>query len=139
MRTKLQEKRLLKLCDFLDKLPRSKFDFVREVTKTDEKHTCGTVCCAIGWAPAVFPRLIKWNPNKLNGSDDWIGWYLDKTGEIESWSNAITRLFGVPYELFLPNHQTSEEQKLDNCGYHATPKQVSKMLRRYLKLNPITK
>lgn len=139
MRTKIQEKRLLKLCDFLDKLPPKKFDFVREVSSVDENHKCGTVCCPIGWAPAVFPKLIKWNLAKLDMSDDLSGWFLDKSGGNESWSDAIIRLFGVPYFLFQPHWQTSADIRLQNLGSNATPKQVSKMFRRYLKLNPIIK
>ncbi len=65
----MNAKRLLKLADFLDKLPRAKFDFgviamqdgkpMLEALKAG-KERCGTVACAIGWMPAVFPRSLRW-------------------------------------------------------------------------------
>ena len=51
------------LADFLDTLPEEQFEFdavVSEWDRTKDKP-CGSVCCAIGWAPMVFPELIKWD------------------------------------------------------------------------------
>jgi hypothetical protein len=42
-------RRLLALADFLDKLPRKNFDW----GVVHEQQECGTVACAIGWAPSV--------------------------------------------------------------------------------------
>lgn len=65
----MNAKRLLKLADFLDTMPREKFDFgvvadeqgkpMAEALAAD-KTQCGTVGCAIGWMPAVFPRGLEW-------------------------------------------------------------------------------
>lgn len=54
----MNKDRLLKLADFLETLPDEKFDFRKYVKKDD--GLCGTVCCAIGWCPAVFPNEWYW-------------------------------------------------------------------------------
>ncbi len=59
--------RLLKLASFLEKLPKKKFDFNHCVLKRNQKG-CGTVCCAIGWTPAIFPKLIQWDDECLNNT-----------------------------------------------------------------------
>jgi hypothetical protein len=50
--------RLLKLADFLDKLPPRNFKIHNWVTgeKPPVSPTCKTAACAIGWAPVCFPR-----------------------------------------------------------------------------------
>lgn len=51
--------RLEKLATFLDVLPPKKFWFGTLISDMDSKG-CGTVCCAIGWTPKVFPELVRW-------------------------------------------------------------------------------
>lgn len=51
--------RLMKLAAFLSRLPPRKFNFKHVVAKEDE-NGCGTVCCAMGWCPAVFPKDWEW-------------------------------------------------------------------------------
>src|SRR5438093_919703 len=70
----MNTKRLLKLADFLDELPREKFDFgqiayqggkpMAEALKLGAVR-CGTVACAIGWMPAVWPRELNWRERKM--------------------------------------------------------------------------
>jgi hypothetical protein len=56
-----QKQRLLKLADFLESLPRGRFD-LSIIGKHNSKGelptptSCGTAACAIGWTPVVFPR-----------------------------------------------------------------------------------
>lgn len=50
---------LEKLAAFLDELPERKFYFGYLISVWNNKG-CGTVCCAIGWTPAVFPELVEW-------------------------------------------------------------------------------
>ena len=66
METELQPiiyaERLLKIADFLEELPPEKFNFRDYVSES--KNDCGTVCCAIGWLPKIFPEDFYWiNPN----------------------------------------------------------------------------
>lgn len=60
---KIGNARLLKLCAFLDTLPPEKFHYrcVVKEARRHRKHICGTVCCAWGWTPRVFPKLVKWD------------------------------------------------------------------------------
>ena len=60
-----QKERLLKLADFLESLPRRKFDLTliastNSKAETPSLNTCGTAACAIGWMPNVFPRACKY-------------------------------------------------------------------------------
>lgn len=55
-------RRLLKLADFLEKLPRKRFDygvFVGPDWEGAQDLSCGTTACALGWAAAMpeFRRL----------------------------------------------------------------------------------
>ena len=67
--------RLLRLAKFLEKLPRRKFDFAELVADTEKRHgkDCGTVCCAVGWTPAVFPKLISWSRILSEGGTILVG------------------------------------------------------------------
>lgn len=55
---KVANARLRKLAAFLYKLPPEKFYFGNYVLKAE--NGCGTVCCAIGWLPRVFPEDWHW-------------------------------------------------------------------------------
>jgi hypothetical protein len=49
----MQRAKLLKLADHLESLPRKKFN-IGYWCKEDNR--CGTVACAFGWCPIIFPR-----------------------------------------------------------------------------------
>jgi len=77
----MNRERLLKLADFLDKLPEEVFDLsiltevsdpvsyggrvnlksMLEETIKNEFKPCGAVACAIGWMPACFPGELVWD------------------------------------------------------------------------------
>lgn len=55
--------RIEKLADFLYDLTSERFkisDWVASWRVEDDGRTCGTVCCAIGWCPEVFPEDWEW-------------------------------------------------------------------------------
>jgi hypothetical protein len=134
---KVGERRLLKLIAFLEKLPRKKFNFEKVVSEANEEHTCATVACAIGWTPALFPKLVMWDKPGLKnaGSTRWRGLDSDM-GEVAE------RLFGVSSEkasnLFCPANRNWDQKhvhpSLPSLRSNATPKQVAKMLRKYIAL-----
>lgn len=126
----IYKKRLLKLAAFLDKLPRKKFNFGSIVYS---KPKCGTVGCAIGWTPKVFPSLVEWDSRrspsavKACGSDNF------------GFAEVAMSLFGLSYkeanDLFDPcfvgyQHWT---QPVDRVDADATPKQVAASIRRFIK------
>lgn len=121
--------RLLKLADFLDTLPREKFDFsvitcvdglpLLDALKAGKKR-CGTVACAVGWMPAVFPRAFKWTD---------CGAVLPRSSQADGMNlDAAGRFFGLDYAdtvgLFSPEDS--------GLGYSATPKQVARHIRRFV-------
>ena len=80
---------------------------------------CGTVGCAVGWMPTVFPRLTKWTQeNVALREDETVVEYA-----------VAERVFGLDYYesrgLFSPTWS--------NLGVRASPKQVAKHIRRFVK------
>lgn len=63
--------RLLRLAEFLEKLPREKFDlsFFTGADGLDDAPGpgCGTAGCAIGWMPNAFPRDCKYVEDSFGG------------------------------------------------------------------------
>jgi hypothetical protein len=41
--------------------PGKRFDFSSYVSEWDDQHKCGTICCMVGWIPAIRPDLAKWD------------------------------------------------------------------------------
>lgn len=135
------KKRILKLCDFLEQLPRKRFDF----GVVAEKQSCGTVGCAIGWTPEVFPRLVKWTPPTTKHGQMGIA---PKDGRRGRCYTTIARsLFGLTkkhaHDLFTPSAPVfidlsgAPDYKyvvLGSLDFDATPKQVAKRLRKFLRL-----
>ncbi len=60
MRTK-HKNRILKLAAFLRTLPKVQFNLAIVAMESSE---CGTVACAAGWCPTVFPHTMKWVKNE---------------------------------------------------------------------------
>ncbi len=133
----INAKRLLKLAAFLDKLPRSHFDFntVRSKVEVTPQNTCGTVGCAIGWCPTVFPRVCKTTRKgsclSVNGRIVNGGGFFDSDAH---WAVVGERLFDMDiddaYALFTPGNDAPNDSK--SLGENATPKQVAKRIRRYV-------
>lgn len=77
MITKRGIERLRKLSRFLKTLPPDKFDIAKWVSVSDiQKHErCGTVCCAWGWAPKLWPGLVKWRFDASGRADVVYSYY----------------------------------------------------------------
>ena len=150
----IQKKRLLKLADFLDQLPPQKFDFDtiavegekphKEALKARTEH-CGTTACAVGWMPAVFPRLTRWTRQPLWGGCMHIQVAPAGHGRARNFKVA-EQVFGLTEQeadwLFMPdayvdNGLMSWEDGYKDvsspCGSDATPKQVARHIRRFVK------
>lgn len=144
MRVSVSVSRLLKLADFLDKLPRDRFAFgiwwesdpvgIKSFVK--KVPSCGTVGCALGWACSMpeFKRL---------------GLYLQEICEyvavpalvVVDESDALgidaaVLLFGISYDeaglLFFPRDKYRVMDTL-NLPDTATPKQVARNIRKFCK------
>lgn len=96
--------RLLKLARFLESLEDKAFDFKNVVSK--HENSCGSVCCAIGWTPKVFPELIKWFKDPL----DWENKLrLEMNGKVCDYLKAAVDIFGITRDesimLFSPMYR----------------------------------
>lgn len=71
------KERFIKLLEFLKTLNNDQFDYSQFVAIYDHKQQCGTVCCAAGWLPKVFPQEwelafdgVRWIPAMPNFGPD---------------------------------------------------------------------
>jgi hypothetical protein len=134
---KMKIGRLYKMAKFLETLPEENFDFgitieyMGDPTKPINK--CGTVGCAIGWAPKVFPSLVEWDILQMEvqfikkGYPDFdfaaIGSELFDINDRES-----GRLFS---SLSAPWNTDKMLSEIWTC--RATPKNVATSIRNYIK------
>jgi hypothetical protein len=136
----MNKERLLKLADFLDELDDSKFNFSHVIEKYDTENNCGTVCCAMGWVPVVFPDIVKWcggddvyNPNNVE---------LINVSGFSNYVDVAKLLFDIPREdassLFTPKLQDKiigkYECDLPIVDHDATPDEVANLIRKYVDL-----
>jgi hypothetical protein len=131
--TKIHKRRMRKLIAFLRELPRDKFDYSNTVTQF--KNNCGTVCCAIGWTPHLFPRIAVWRKFKLWDGSPKMGLGIrNKNNGTDSYPELSEFLFGIPDPVteYLFNPFCSENSL--SCG--STPKQVALHLEKWLNKQP---
>jgi hypothetical protein len=133
-KAKVYTNRLLKLADFLDKLPRKFFDY-GNWAKTDGKkrvvQECGTNACALGWACTMpeFKRLGATLVVDFVDNDD--GLYLAPRMRKENQSRFE---YGVSEDVFglsCAEHETLFRPGDDEDA--ATPKYVAKKIRKFVK------
>lgn len=129
--------KLLRLAKFLDTLKDEEFEFSDIVSKFDNKNHCGSVCCAVGWTPKLFPKEIEWakNANLCN-------FPLKMEGQGVTYRFAAQQLFGISHEdatrLFSPNNwlelgwQKLLPKNLD-LGEFATARAVATNIRMFVK------
>lgn len=119
----MNRKRLLKLADFIEKLPKHKLDMdtVGELrgSKRMNFKECKSAACAMGWTPAVFPSLVKWRYDRTIPVV-----YVESPTAIDK--AAMQEIFDIDDIdadiLFGPARRN-----------YTTPKQVAKGIRRYVK------
>lgn len=64
--TRLGRVRLLKLIEFISKLPRNQWNFHYWTTFSDPG--CGTIHCAGGWCPTIWPNQWEWRESPVDCS-----------------------------------------------------------------------
>ena len=135
-------KRLHKLADFLDTVPKKNFDFDRVVFDVDGKprkdFNCGTTACAMGYTPLLFPKLVEWTAGEWSGAVIGV---IPKGGSpcIDSWADAAMELFGIDGgevdALFWPDaNHVRADIGLPELPEDPTPKQVARNIRKFIKL-----
>lgn len=126
-----QRERFFQLIKFLERLPKKKFNFGHVVESVDENN-CGSVCCAIGWTPALFPDLVQWNGKSRTP------WALSTNGNWAYYPDVASELFGIDPsiagDLFTPEDQGFIHPEL-GCVYEdESPKRVASVMRKFDKL-----
>ncbi len=125
----IHKKRLLKLADFLSKLPESKFNLsviTDDLDKPTVEKSCKIAACAMGWCPIVFPRLMRYFHRQTS---DHLEVCLkdNKRRRTENYS-AVKHIFGLNGDqssyLFSPL-----EYHYDKSGV----KNVVKRIRKFVK------
>lgn len=137
----IYKRRLLKLADFLDKLPPERFNFRRWVGmdwKGRQNLSCGTTACAFGWATTmqVFRKLglrLMRHPTMgfglvhLKGETDY-----ERAAE-----KAAAHVFGLNGDefdyLFFPVDETGSEMWFKPAPHlDATAKELAEHIRFFV-------
>lgn len=133
--TTLHARRLLKWADAVATHSPDSFDFTVLVKQLDGDghHTCGTICCAAGLLPVVFPKMFTYE------MDDCKGWTVEGTDRMD-WNIQAEIYFGLHYEeidvLTQPDFNLPSNFRpkgVSNLPSNATPKQVAANIRRMVR------
>lgn len=110
------KRRLLKLADFLENLPKSKFD-LGIIARTNHKgdtpavETCGSAACAIGWTPVVFPKHCCYKPREIHFLGNLS---VKKLGGSKTDFAFIEEFFNITHQeacyLFVPHSYPTKRQ-----------------------------
>ncbi len=135
----MNKDKLNKLADFLDNLEDSKFYFgsvVEDWVGFEKDYVCGSVCCAIGWTPKLFPDEVKWAPGAVDN--------LSYEGNSDlDYSDVAARLFNIAVSdadtLFSPNRTPHDPEGWIEWGIRvldeaATPKEVAENIRYFIEM-----
>lgn len=126
----MNKKRLLKLADFLETVPRKRFDmqtWVGDEWKGKEDLSCGTSACAMGWATTIpsfrklglrLQRSYVWGHSPAYGSR----YGLD----------AAQKFFEIDLQTATLLFAPAKEYK-DGSISKITPKQVAKRIRKVVE------
>lgn len=125
-------KRLLQLAEFLEKLPRDKFDF----STWGRESSCGTVACALGWAPSMpFAKNMGIRLKAEFLGHEVMSFFMN--GRFVTEFTVSKELFGL-YDgatlfLFTP---TDKDDLLGNNGLSmsSTAKKVAANIRRFVAI-----
>lgn len=134
--TALHIERLKKMAEFLRELRPAKFRITQMVTGyglDESNNICGTICCALGWMPKVFPEDAFW---KQRGMYDRPRVRLTETPRTSLDHLQIgSRFFGL--DMLETNRLfNSRDQAMETGGIlskDCTPNDVAAEIEKFLK------
>lgn len=128
------KRRLLKLADFLEKLPPQKFNLNNwcvkdyKLSNTNEwdsiiviRGKCGSTACALGYCPVVFPKSGFKLSNDLHWTPEYCG--LEGTAAAEQFFDLLE---SESVSLFMP-----ESYREDHKGPKSVAKKIRALVKRY--------
>lgn len=130
----MKKQKLLKLADFIEKLPPRKLDMGSLYGKLNgseklDPHRCKSVAGALGWASVLFPRELQFEPRYV-GATEAGGDVVLRSGKKYYDEMAAAKVFNIPVEhaewLFGPG-----------APCYRTPKQVASAIRKYVKTGKV--
>lgn len=146
------KRRLLKLADFLDKLPRKRFDYSHWAGKDwggKSDLSCGTTACALGWAttiPSLRKAGLRLAVNIIFGVPAvCLKRHLDNRYwvSLDTSAEAAREVFGLDYKefetLFVPRQCEDDDFTPNPLVSNATPKQVANHIRKFVAKKYSTK
>ena len=133
----MNENNMRKMINFLRTLSPHRFDFRQHVMhfepiKNDRKNVCGTVCCALGWIPEIYPE------ENLELRKYALGGHLVLTNKgqdtptlwEDSFARNAARILGIPEQhillLFYPIEQQTETPFIDGVISKPCAEQLKK-------------
>lgn len=131
---------LLKLADFLEKLPAERFDYKRYASGAlNLEPSCGTVGCALGWATAIPEFGLSLVPGAFDTfgvtCDGKGGNPRDTMGVTFEAAMSVFHVDQVEFDLvFMPAEDTEYwEGDVDDYEADASPQYVAAKIRRFVK------
>jgi hypothetical protein len=123
----IHRKRLAKLAAALRQIPRKQFDLQVVVQGDPDKLGCGSVACAVGHCPLIFPRSWEWSKDEylLNRFNVKL-----RGKRSTKWYRSAEIFFGLSSDdvlsMFVKSH---------GYRYNATvtPKMVARKIEKFLK------
>lgn len=117
--TQLGKERLLKLVEFIRNLDPVKWSFA---SWSRDAHGCGTIHCAGGWCPSIWPEEWEWRKSTAYGSGvpDLIPALKSDKHPIPLWS--MSDFFGIHHDiaemLFIPVDDGGDidDASVEFCG-----------------------
>jgi hypothetical protein len=135
-RNRVYKNRLLRLADFLEALPRKRFDFnhwVGDNWEGKEDLSCGTTACALGWAttiPSLRKAGLRMDPGGFVTLERFLKGQEHSYGYSASFS-AGKEVFDLSDEefrfAFVPHGQSYNGRK--PAPEEATPQRVGRNIR----------
>ena len=137
----IYKRRLLKLAEYLGKLPKSKFDFskwVGEDWKGKQNLSCGTTACSLGHA-ATIPSLRKaglrlyYDITTVRDNDFLIHRVGLKNESYHSCNpfNAAREVFDLSYGEFCELFTMDDDR--NGFNEYTTPKEAANHIREFVK------